>query len=1004
MRRLGSWNGSAADGRQTTRSDWGRLVLFAGALVVSSRGYHDHFIDFLPWWRWPLELAIGAALLGAALRDGRPLVESPRRRWLRYGAGVAAGGALLLAADYGPQLGHELAAGIATLVALGAFVLGRWVPFDPDDVRSLMGGAVDAAPPVRNGTRPGLALLGIGVAIAAAVGNQTHHLAAFLLWLLSLVLFAAAWWERGAPVDAGERWQATGGPRLSRRAEALGLLLILALAFALRFPLLEERPLLIDPDEGRQGSYAEYMWRNGFPDAFGLGWNGFANLAFMADYVGVQALGKSNVNLRRAVALYGFLSLIPAFFWVRRWWGSVVALLAVLLLTINHEHIFWSRLALNNVHQVLVAGLMLATFARALQTRRSIDWVWFGYACGLAFHIYHAAKLYPALLAAAALLFAIGIRGFLRPYVRGASIGAVAFLLCFGPLMVSIYQDWDTFYRNTSNRVDLYELTGAYRAGNIEQVRNYVSAHVPGTLYAFISSPYKQAIFDPYECVPFLLGVGWMLWRWRDPRHLVALAWVAGILIVGGMITSYPPNKPRLIGFLPVICLIPAILAGRLRALLHRCAPARADAVMAPLLLLWIGAALYENWYTEFVYRPVLHRGDVLTTLCRLLPSTPLPTTIYTAGAAGMEEPRVATTDCMVAPAKERVLVNLADDAMIVPIPPTNVGNAVLLVLPRAAELLPLIRHYYPDAHHEIVTTATDVVALHIFTLSTAEIDRQRGMRVTYSSATQSGTLPANSESLKAPEQSALPVEVSGRGQVWLATPGDYAFRSSGGTLAVDGTPVDQRPHHFAAGWHAIAVNATLHTLSDVVTLDWQTPDVAEWAAIPRAVLAAHPEAHGLLARAFGEVINATGASPIAQEAAYTYIEPALSFEYLSQIDDPPPKPVGQRPSTMEWLGTVELPEGDGHELRLEATRPTQVFFDGTLVLSAPGGRGMPPVEATLTGPRRRASLLVRTSRAANDMADYEYWKLRLLWRTPGGGWTAFADYRPPGYEAPAMR
>ncbi|HUI27048.1 MAG TPA: glycosyltransferase family 39 protein, partial [Candidatus Kryptonia bacterium] len=452
-----------------------RVIGVAIAIAFGALGYRNHFTPELPWWQWLGPWVAGAAVLTESLAGERAPAESSARRGARRFAGAVALMAAAAAVVWQPQAGREVATGTAVVIAVVAFFLARWVPFSTADVSSLLATQPDAAPEPSTRIRAVLLTVASLVAgVAAAALNHTNHLAAFVVWLASLVLFAAAMWRRGPKSSPPTRWVSAGGPELSPRSAALALLLVLLLALALRVTFLRDVPALIDPDEGRQGRWAERIWHDGFPDAFGIGWNVFPHLSYLTEYVWVQALGTSNANLRLSAATVGTLSLVPVFFWVRRWWGNVIALLAVLILAVNREHIAWSRLALNNIQQVLVAALMLAAFARLLRTRRAIDWVWFGYAVGLAFHTYHSAKLFPALLAGVALLFAIGMRGFARRYAPGALVGVLAFVLCFGPLAVTIYENWNYFYNGTSNRVDLAQLTDAYHRGDVTQVRDYL--------------------------------------------------------------------------------------------------------------------------------------------------------------------------------------------------------------------------------------------------------------------------------------------------------------------------------------------------------------------------------------------------------------------------------------------------------------------------------------------------------------------------------------------------
>jgi len=979
-----------------------RLLMVAAAMGAGALAYHDHFRDDFPWTRSVGWLAVGWVLLGLGLRGDKPPTEARRRRGLRWAAGLVAIGGGVVAATTMLQPGRELQAGVATIVALAALIVARWLPFRDDDVRNLIGPDAVAAP---TGLRRWvLTVVSVVLGIVAAAINGRLHLPGVLLWFASLVAFAAAMWEAAPATGVATAWVEDGGPQLSRRTVWVALLLIIALGFALRVTLLDNVPALVDADEGRLGNYAASIVADGFPNFFDIGWNAFPHLSFLLDYIWVPVLGMDNTSVRMSSVTLGTLSLLVMFFWVRRWWGNVIGLLAVLLMAINQEHIYWSRIGLTNIQQVLAATLMLVTFARVLATWRAIDWVWLGYAIGFTFHVYHAAKLFPALLAVAALVFALGIRGFLGRCLRGLPVAALAFVLCLGPLLVTIYERWALFYTNNANRFDLYELQAAYRAGDVTAVRGYLWGHVVNSLLVFVSVPYKLAIFEAVLCVPFVLGLGWMLWRWRDPRHLVTVWWILGTLVIGGMMTSWAPNKPRLMGFLPLLCVVPAVLAGRVRATLHRLLPAYADHIAVPLLVLWLAAALYGNWYTEFIYLPSLQRADPMTSSCRVIKRVPLPATLYAVGVGAEIQPKIAAHDCMIPPHPDRTLINLADDAAVVPLPPTQRGTAVVFLPKGQKEMVPLVEHYYPDARHDVTVSADGTVLLHVFTLQPEDIERRRGFEVTYRTAMRTWTLPQGSDVIRAPEQQDGPVQASGRGVVWIASPGTYAFRSARGTLAVDGQPVNaDHPLTLAAGWHGIAVDATLQPGADAIGVQWRPPDAPDWTPIPKAFLHAHPEAHGLLGRYFARPIAADSAAAIADPSDFVQIEPVLDFDWLQEADDPPPSAAfAARPSTMEWVGTVDLPEGGNHGLRLESSTPAQLFINGALVLSAAGGRANPPSETTLTGMSGTVPILVRTARAADD--NPSWWRLRLLWRTPGGEWTAFVPYHPPALDAPGVR
>jgi hypothetical protein len=178
------------------------------------------------------------------------------------------------------------------------------------------------------------------------------------------------------------------------------------------------------------------------------------------------------------------------------------------------------------------------------------------------------------------------------------------------------------------------------------------------------------------------------------------------------------------------------------------------------------------------------------------------------------------------------------------------------------------------------------------------------------------------------------------------------------------------------------------------VPLEWIIPSESEWQVIPRAYLQTHPARHGLLGRYFNRALPIDNPRPSAEEADYEQIAPALAFDANPERDETPPTGFAAKGATMEWVGSVELPEGETQTLRLDTTSPARVFVNGVEVLENHGGSPVNPTEATLRGLRGRAQILVRTVRESEPKVWF--WWLRLLWKEPGGEWTAFVDYQPP--------
>jgi hypothetical protein len=508
----------------------------------------------------------------------------------------------------------------------------------------------------------------------------------------------------------------------------------------------------------------------------------------------------------------------------------------------------------------------------------------------------------------------------------------------------------------------------------------------------FYFRPWREELMQGPELqVLFLVAAGWLLWTWRDPRHMVLLAVTGGILVGAGMITSVP-NTSRLVGMLPTVCLVPALLLGAMRAQVWNAWPRAADAIAAPLLLLVLSAAMYQNWYSEFVWRPSQERAQAASELVRIVDRTKPPATLYMAGTedSGFTLPSAVTLG-MLPRLPGRVLHQLADDALIVPLSPAHHGSATLVVARSQNDLVDLVRHYYPQAIHTALYESGGTSVLDAFALSARQVDAVRGLQLVYGRDENSHIAAEAADRLFVAENQASPVDVRGRGVLWVAPPGLYSFDAPGGALRIDDVAVTRHDRvRLCAGWHLLELSAPGLDAEQSISPQWLRPDATAWQAIPRRFLAPHPEVHGLLGRYFDAVIAADTADPIAARAQYEQLEPALSFDWNPNADDAAITPFAARGSTMEWYGSVVIPEG-GAQMRLESTSPLSVFLDGKRVLA---GGGAEPVEALITALRGSVPILVRAVRPANDANHV--WRMRLLWGQAGNTWTSFADYQPP--------
>lgn len=541
-------------------------------------------------------------------------------------------------------------------------------------------------------------LVSLSAALALQWQRPSMRLASALVWLAGL---AVLW----IGVSIGERHTLTGivrppvGPPLSAAAEGMALAAVLIVAVAMRFVLLAGVPPFIVNDESMfafeatwrpeypelYGASLLQSWPAGWgPQLFGIGWNGFPTLSFFVHWLPMTVLGISNWSLRCGCAIVGTASILVVYRWVRRWWGNVVALAAALALAVNSEHVYWSRIALNNIDAALLGACALAALAWALDTRSRRAWVAVGYALGFGFYTFHGANLHPPLAALVLLILLVGRRErFSWADGCGFALAALATALVVAPLVPALMLRWADWHGYQAGRFDISMFFGALGRHDMLSARLYVYSHFRETSRLF------QPV--PVMCALALFGSAIALWHWKDPRYLTAMLWTGGILVVGSVTIGW--RSARLIGAMPAASVMPALAFGHVRAMLLRWAPAAVRRAATACGLVLLAVVLYEGWWVEFVWRAQFR--NTTFGLCRAIQRLPLPATVYVIGRGDGLAPDEALHVCATPDDPRRHVITMPPRTDALP-EIGNDPNVLVIVFPNREDLLPAIRQRYP--------------------------------------------------------------------------------------------------------------------------------------------------------------------------------------------------------------------------------------------------------------------------------------------------------------------
>jgi hypothetical protein len=350
--------------------------------------------------------------------------------------------------------------------------------------------------------------------------------------------------------------------RTDRLSYVLAATAVLLLAALMRFVLLQDVPPGLAQDEVLDADIAQFIWQGQHALFFREGY-GHEPLYHYFAAPFAPLLGDNVLAVRLPSVILGLLLIAAAMRWLRRDFGSLVAVVAGALLAVSWWPIIFSRIGI----RPLMLPLFLVGMAYFWQRR---PWL-AGLCLGLSLYTYTAARvvfLIPLLFIAYQFMErrlsrwrpgpnpALPVTRYLPPLLILLLTG-----LIYLPLGLTLRAD-----PTLQQRVE--QLSGpldALRAGDAGPIWETTRATLgifsltgdPRTTYTVPDLP----LFDPVTAVFFHLGLLLLIWRWRQPRYALLLIW----LLVGLIPSAVTPDAPsiiRLIGAMPVVYLLPALFLG----------------------------------------------------------------------------------------------------------------------------------------------------------------------------------------------------------------------------------------------------------------------------------------------------------------------------------------------------------------------------------------------------------------------------------------------------------
>lgn len=494
------------------------------------------------------------------------------RMWAAAALALAAGLAMLVSAALFAELrfqrwesffgwaGQALAALLAGVLLLGAAL--RIAP-----VRLSFRQPCDA--PAKPGVArwplgAGLILLALGTVAGGRLIEALPPASVHLQFALLLAgVLVTGWALSGAP---------RGRPVIARREAVIVLVLALA-ALAVRLvDLAGIAPALIDELHFIHGINAIRADINA-PLLREVSTYLPATIVYSyAQWMAVDALGRSLEGLRFVSAVAGALTIPAAYLLARALFDRRTALLAAVLLAAFPPHLTFSRLAFAHIADPLFGTWALALFALALTRGRRWAWAWGGVALGLTQYFFEGGRLlYPPLVLVwfAYLWLAWGPRR-MAAHRRGMAVALLTALLVALPMYVTMAVTGAPFSSRFNDSSGVSNLLGSL--GQFEQaspfsqhamLRHYAEPFLSYVALPDVTGEYHgsdQPMVLPALVPLVLLGAAQVLWQLRAP----------GVVVLGGILATAAGNLliketlwyPRYVAAMP---LLPVVMAVGLR-------------------------------------------------------------------------------------------------------------------------------------------------------------------------------------------------------------------------------------------------------------------------------------------------------------------------------------------------------------------------------------------------------------------------------------------------------
>ncbi len=385
---------------------------------------------------------------------------------------------------------------------------------------------------------------------AAGRGPLVQSKAAVPLWIMGIALTLIGCWKRERRADAVP-WS---------RIEVLYLLLIVILSFAFRAYGAAEMPFVLSGDEGSAGLLGWEFVEGNRDNLLSLGWFSFPALYFWLISISQTMFGRSTEAIRWVSALGGALTVASLYWAARGMFGRRTAFWASAWLSTFHVHLFFSRIAYNNIWDGLFFTIAFGAIWQGWENGWRRSFILGGLAIGFSQFFYTTSRFIPIIILAWLILLFLYKRP-ARAQKSGVISMALVSLSVFLPLGLLYLTDLESLLF-TASRVSMLvpgwtaEVARALGTTPLGLILEQAWITFLGLFIAELQGIYSN------PGVPMLFGISTILVvfgaficivRIRNPRYNLPILTLIATFVIGGL-SIQAPNAQRML-------LLPSILA-----------------------------------------------------------------------------------------------------------------------------------------------------------------------------------------------------------------------------------------------------------------------------------------------------------------------------------------------------------------------------------------------------------------------------------------------------------